>query len=135
MSWKLERDALIAQTMAFVQSVTGRKQEAGPPKTGVVPQVPPAELPGPPALDVVAVPKIATPTEPERAVEQSPAGAPTPALRTVVASELADEIRARVAGFRAHQERFNREREEYFSQTLARLQAETNEMPPPPAEK
>jgi len=48
---------------------------------------------------------------------------------------LADEIRARIAGFRAHQERFNREREEYFSQTLARLKAEINEMPPPRAEK
>ena len=28
MSWKEERDSLIAQTMAFVQSVTGRQEEA-----------------------------------------------------------------------------------------------------------
>jgi hypothetical protein len=30
---------------------------------------------------------------------------------------------ARVANFRAHQQRFNREREEYFSATLTRLRA------------
>jgi hypothetical protein len=40
---------------------------------------------------------------------------------------MVNEIRARIAGFRAHQERFNREREEYFSTTLARLRATLNE--------
>jgi hypothetical protein len=60
-----------------------------------------------------------------------PAAAPPP----VVASEVANEIRARVAGFRAHQERFNREREEYFSKTLAKLKAEIKEMPEPRVDK
>jgi hypothetical protein len=45
---------------------------------------------------------------------------------------MANEIRARIAGFRAHQERFNREREEYFSRTLARLKASLDERPPLP---
>jgi hypothetical protein len=48
---------------------------------------------------------------------------------------VANEIRARVAGFRAHQERFNREREEYFSKTLAKLKAEIKEMPEPRVDK
>jgi len=37
------------------------------------------------------------------------------------------EIRARVATFRANQERFNRERQEYFSSTLERLRASMND--------
>jgi hypothetical protein len=44
---------------------------------------------------------------------------------------MAAEIRARVASFRAHQERFNREREEYFAATLARLRAVIKDMPSP----
>ena len=32
MSWKLERDTLIAQTLAFVQSVTGKPEETGRPE-------------------------------------------------------------------------------------------------------
>jgi len=53
----------------------------------------------------------------------------------VTASELqgenAKKIRARVASFRAHQERLNREREEYFNQTLARLRDAIKDAPPP----
>jgi hypothetical protein len=45
---------------------------------------------------------------------------------------MASEIRARVASFRAHQERFNREREQYFSATLERLRAAIKDMPEPP---
>ncbi len=37
------------------------------------------------------------------------------------------EIRARVANFRANQERFNRERQEYFSSTLGGLRASMND--------
>lgn len=37
--------------------------------------------------------------------------------------DMQTEIRARIASFRVHQERFNRERQEYFSTTLARLRA------------
>jgi hypothetical protein len=44
---------------------------------------------------------------------------------------MTSEIRSRIAAFRAHQERFNRERHEYFNATLARLRAEINELPEP----
>lgn len=130
MSWKKERDSLIAQTMAFVQSVTGRKEDSVPLNAGFAPVAPAAELPTPPALDARVMPKTVTPVEPAATVEPQER-TPAPAARPVVASEVANEIRARIAGFRAHQERFNREREEYFSQTLAKLKAEIKEMPPP----
>lgn len=142
MNWKQERDALIAQTIAFVQSVTGRKQDAGSRSTGIapavppvpVPSVPPAELPAPPVADVVATPKTIAPAQPVPAIEPV-ARANGSASHPFVAGDLANEIRDRIAGFRAHQERFNREREEYFSQTLAKLKAQINEMPPPRADK
>ena len=129
MSWKKERDSLIAQTMAFVQSVSGRKEVTVPPGAGL-PAAQPAELLTPPAWDVWAAPKTIAPIEPVKAAEPQPAIAAS-ALRPAVAGEVANEIRARVAGFRVHQERFNREREEYFSQTLAKLKAQINQMPPP----
>jgi hypothetical protein len=40
------------------------------------------------------------------------------------------ECDARIASFRAHQERFNREREEYFAATLAKLRAAIKDGPP-----
>ena len=150
MSWKKERDALIAQTMAFVQSVTGRREELGAVGAGFTPVPPP---PMPPALDTYVPPKPvaafepaksfeppkafepAKPLEPAKSVEPLPPRIAALAPCVAVPGEMANEIRARIAGFRAHQERFNREREEYFSQTLAKLKAKLKEMPPPRAGK
>ena len=83
MKWIIERDALIAQTMAFVQSVTGKKDEFHPPE-------PPRPLPVPPPR---------------------------------MASDFRTEMQARIANFRKHQERFEREREEYCAETLTKLRA------------
>ncbi len=41
----------------------------------------------------------------------------------IVGGEVRTEIQTRLANFRAHQERFHREREEYFSATLVRARA------------
>jgi hypothetical protein len=49
----------------------------------------------------------------------------------LVPSDLQRELTARIASFRAHQERFNREREEYFTATLARLRAAIKDDPAP----
>src|SRR5271165_508239 len=108
MKWMRERDALIAQTLAFVQSVTGRS-DAGEPLPSVAPEPAPtpaipADMP-PPAFSVIA--EVPTP--------------PSPAPRPPVPSDFQRELKTRIASFRAHQERFNREREEYFTATLARL--------------
>lgn len=129
MSWKKERDALIAQTMAFVQSVTGRGQDAARLDIEVTPAPARPDLA---ARNARSAPEADAPIEPVKPAEPPPSlEAPTPIVSPNVAGEMAKEIRARVAGFRAHQERFNREREEYFSKTLAKLKATLNEMPPP----
>ena len=132
MSWKKERNSLIAQTMAFVQSVTGRQEEAVRLDTmfAVSPRAAPV-LPILDELDAEPALKALSPLEPVKMAELPlPPGKPAP--RPIVPSEMANEIRARIAGFRAHQERFNREREEYFSRTLARLKASLDERPPLP---
>ncbi|CCE03606.1 hypothetical protein [Bradyrhizobium sp. STM 3809] len=161
MTWKEERDALIAQTMAFVQSVTGKPADFAqfefPPVTVVTPVAPqPATAmrgaAGPSlTAPVSAIEPIAAIRESERvaddgtalsadtppaaqpfATSEAPltqAGSALPKRFTSIASQLdlqrdmQAEIRARVARFRAHQERFNRERQQYLSETLARLKA------------
>jgi hypothetical protein len=119
MSWKKERDLLIAQTMAFVQSVTGKQPDAA------------LDVDAKPILEtapaVEAAPLEAVKMQPAEIVTSSPAAAPKDVQvsiqipRTVVSSDVRTEIQTRVANFRAHQQRFNREREEYFSATLTKL--------------
>jgi hypothetical protein len=118
MSWKTDRDSLIAQTMAFVQSVTGRREELRP---DLQPVLPPVEV------DVRA--ELATALEIVDAAEPPPVTASQP--RQIVLSDIQREIRDRVASFRAHQQRFNKEREEYFSATITRLKASMKDIPPP----
>jgi hypothetical protein len=98
MEWMKERDLLIAETMQFVQSVTGRKPGLGP-QPGAEP-------------DMAALPAKAA---------ELPATVRMP--RAIVGDDVRTEIQTRLANFRAHQERFHREREEYFSATLARARA------------
>lgn len=121
MSWKTERDSLIAQTMAFVQSVTGRREE---PRPDLNPVLPPVEV------GVRA--EFATALEIVEAAEPPPAPM---APRQVVLTDIQKEIRDRVASFRAHQQRFNKEREEYFSATITKLRASIKDLPPPRASK
>ena len=142
MGWKQERDSLIAQTLAFVQSVTGKKDEASRPRRVAVdldqlaaslePFAPPPIEPARTAQPVRPIIEAAVPVEPVKAVEPPPRA---PTRRPIVQSEMQDEIRSRIASFRAHQERFNREREEYFSATLARLKAAMKDRPSSRPEK
>jgi hypothetical protein len=111
MKWMRERDLLIAQTMAFVQSVTGKKPEA--------------EATGATSL---ALPPLALPSLTLPAVETAK---PAPVVRPDLRDDFQSEIKARVANFRAHQERFSREREAYCSATMARVHAVLQESPPP----
>ncbi len=118
MSWMKDRDSLIAQTMAFVQSVTGRREELRPELKSVLPPV---------EVDVRA--ELATALEIVDAAEPPPVTVSQP--RQVALTDIQKEIRDRVASFRAHQQRFNKEREEYFSATIARLKASMKDLPPP----
>jgi hypothetical protein len=116
MEWVKERDLLIAQTMAFVQSVNDKKL-------------------GSRRLDarrwaesrIEAAPVDATkPIGAIKIVEQPPFSVPAarssvPAARPTVSGDVRAEIQNRVASFRAHQQRFHRERDEYCSATLAKM--------------
>jgi hypothetical protein len=124
MKWIKERDALIAQTMAFVQSVSGGQGaldqfRPGPQGAGAKPRIEPE----PAALAPMKIVEIPAPPR------------NVPFSRQFDQVDVKTEIAARIAGFRAHQERFNRERQEYFSATLARLRASMEQLPPPRSEK
>ena len=98
MKWVMERDLLIAQTMAFVQSVTGKKPEAD---ARVEPSSSPVEF-----------------EQLESAVE-----AEAPRKLPIASSAIREEIEGRVAAFRAHQQRFDRERDKHFNSVLTGIRA------------
>jgi hypothetical protein len=131
MDWKKERDLLIAQTLAFVQSAAGRKAGAEA-IAGEMPDVQPhIEAAATEIREIFERPVVAQPVvpEPAKAVQVS---AHIP--RGLVANDFRTEIQARVVSFRAHQQRFDREREEFFSSTLGKARAAVrNEPAPPPA--
>ncbi len=124
MKWMQERDLLIAQTMAFVQSVTGKKPDAdafmAAPKAEQAPTV------GVSVTDIEAIlvetTVIAEPPKPARPIQIA-----LPDLR----GDFQSEIKARIANFRAHQQRFLKEREEYCSATMAKVRAALDERDPP----
>ncbi|QHO76056.1 hypothetical protein ACH79_29050 [Bradyrhizobium sp. CCBAU 051011] len=145
MKWMKERDLLIAQTMAFVQSVTGKMPEAE--KTIAAPVALPAvelvesaraaaplpdmPLPVMPLPDINTVLVETTPAVPAPIDMPKELSRPAPLPRLDLRDDFQAEIRARVANFRAHQERFNREREAYCSATMARVHASLREGEPP----
>jgi hypothetical protein len=121
MKWMRERDLLIAQTMAFVQSVTGKKPEAEIFARTDLPAVTPTRLP-----DVEAM--LAEGISPSEAPKPA-SSAPLLPLHAASRSEYQSEIQARVEKFRAHQAKFNREREAYCSATMAKMQATLDKYP------
>jgi hypothetical protein len=154
MKWMRERDLLIAQTMAFVQSVTGKTPEAEKTVTASVAllsvetsetihaaaALPDAALPDAALADIRSLlaetlPAAQAPKDVPRDVsrEEIPreVSRPAPLARLDLREDFQSEIRARVANFRAHQERFNREREAYCSATMAKVHAALRESEPP----
>jgi hypothetical protein len=118
MKWAKERD-LIAQTMSFVQSITGKKPEA--------------ETRAEARREFAPVDAI---EEVDRSVEivreiVNEIVAP-PRSSPVSRSGLREEIQGRVAAFRAHQQLFNREREEYFKLVLTKARASIESQPKAP---
>ena len=116
MKWIRERDALIAQTMAFVHSVTGKKGDFHPPeRPTAAPDVPVGTV----TVETVAVETLAVEIKPPPVPLAPPVMIPP--ART--SGDFRSEMQARIANFRKHQERFEREREEYCAATLTRLRA------------
>jgi len=120
MNWIRERDALIAQTLAFVQSVTGRKDDL--------------LRPGAPSATVEVVAVEAAMVEIE-APQPPPRPQPTQLSPQRAIGDFRTEMQARIANFRKHQERFEREREEYCADTLTKLRAALRDAPGPLAKK
>jgi len=126
MEWVKERDLLIEQTMAFVQSVNDRKLGARrlDAKRWAESRIEAAPIDATKPIDAIK------PIEAIKIVEQPPANIPfnvpaarpsVPAGRPSVSGEMRAEMQNRVASFRAHQQRFHRERDEYCSATLAKM--------------
>lgn len=132
MKWMKERDLLIAQTMAFVQSVTGKKPDAkllannSAASDGAEASQPDASSVDAPAAFIPDLDALLADTT----IAVAP---PKPAVaRPEARVDFQSEIRARVANFRAHQERFHREREAYCSATMAKVHAALREDAVPP---
>lgn len=156
MKWMRERDLLIAQTMAFVQSVSGQKPDAAVPQPVAAQSVAPAAMtlqtsslnsstPAPmdaaaPVTNIeavlgerleaaaVALPATENPVG-ARAPKATPVAAAAPVYQPIEMvppyrrGEFQSEITNRIAHFRANQQRFIREREEYGTTTMARVLA------------
>jgi hypothetical protein len=103
MMWKKERDLLIAQTMVFVQSVAG-KPTADDRLESRLELLPPSE-----PLTVARPADIL----------------PTPRLSPIGQGDLRDEIRRRVAAFRARQQLFDHDRTEYCNAIMTKMRAAT----------
>ena len=116
MKWIRERGALSAQTLAFVQSVSGRKDDFRQPDTAA--PVRAAEFASVQPVTVAFEPPHSDPL-PQAAPPPQPPPVPPPRL----AGDFRSEMQARIANFRKHQERFEREREEYCAATLTKLRA------------
>lgn len=118
MKWMKERDLLIAQTRAFVQSVTGRRPDiAGQP---VSVELSRTENPAMATRPSSAEPS--TSVDPVERRDLSP-----PEISTILVlpqGDVRNEIQSRVAAFQAHQHRFHREREAYFKSVLTKARAE-----------
>lgn len=147
MKWAKERDSLIAQTRAFVNSVIAWKADTAPPPESAQPVAIEntfAVTPREEFEHVEAIEKLETDEETAEAAQALPTaelpapklpsikppsaeGAPSAndALQKEEASQtdVRKEIESRVAAFQAHQHRFAREREAYFNSVLTKARS------------
>ena len=120
MSWARERDLLIAQTMTFVQSITGKKPEA---------EARAAETRIETRIVVAPIDEIERADRPVAIVNEV---MPAPRVSPIPRSGMREEIQGRVAAFRAHQQLFNRERDEYCDSILTKARASIERQPKAP---
>jgi hypothetical protein len=122
MKWAKERDSLIAQTRAFVNSVITWKAEATPSSGSIEPVAientfAVSPVPG----ETVTGSEATEPTQAVPTAELPSAGEPS--VHDTVQNDLRKEIQIRVAAFQAHQHRFAREREAHFKSVLAKARS------------
>jgi hypothetical protein len=141
MKWIKERDLLIAQTMAFVQSVAGKKATAEAREVAREVRIEPTRVESAQHDEIAQVerlsetapiktPRIEAPKIEALKIEAVQITRPSP----VRVSDVRQEIRGRVAAFRAHQELFHRERDEYYNSVVTRLRASSEHAPKVPGD-
>jgi hypothetical protein len=114
MQWKSDLESLVEQTKAMVRSANLKGAELA--RAPVVPRL------REPGIET-SVPQIAA-ASPLRVTESSPPRLTTVSPpRVTAASQEREDIRQRVAGFKAHQEKLRREREQYYLEMTAKLRA------------
>ena len=131
MKWVKERDLLIAQTLAFVQSVTGKKPETDAPDVSFSSEVKFESLP---VLESASLesPVLKSPVA-DLAVEAAAIATPITLRPPYVGrGAVREEIEGRVAAFRAHQQRFDRERDRHFTSVLTGIRAAIKDPSRPP---
>ena len=112
-NWKAERDAFVSETMAFVEAVRSQK----PISAEAIATA--RRLP----LGVPEHVQQPAPTVSDHAHVASDETAEPPRLEPMKwGGSEREEIRKRIATFKAHQQRFTREREDYALSTLTRVQ-------------
>jgi hypothetical protein len=112
MTWKKERDLLISQTMAFVQSVAEKTADADHRSETRLPSV--SDLPS-------------VSTAQPSALERPADVLSVARLSPISHGDFRDEIGRRVAAFRARQQAFHRDRDEYCNATMAKARAATEQ--------
>jgi hypothetical protein len=135
-TWKKDLDALVTETLAFAASVNERKLAQAKPvdpqvadaivsegygKDKIVQADPPVMA----TLDAVLADESRAPSS----LPEAPSPLPEPTTwpprlppMTVPPSDR-DEVKQRLANFKAHQQRVQAERESYYSQTMTRTRA------------
>ena len=129
-TWKKELDALVRETMAFAASVSVKKlvqpKQVDPAVADITVSAGAAEdeivHADPPVLATVEAVLGQEPILPGPLPEQTKASLAKPPPITLPSSER-DEIKQRLASFKAHQLKMQTEREDYYSQTMARTRA------------
>lgn len=145
MKWLKERDELIAQTEAFVKSVTARRPEAAaapvpmrsapientfghtaahPISSSPAPTPSPKQLPTPKPIPIQDLAPDAPIEQPDALPRAEP-----PPIKAFARGEVRQEIQNRVAAFQANQNRFQREREDYYNSVLTKARSTAHRIP------
>jgi hypothetical protein len=119
--WKKDLDLLIEQTMSFVRSVAA----TNPQKSTTIESPIRGESPAAVAQSILVESSAPESAQPIRLAAETLSSKPAATER--------DEIQRRVASFKAHQDKLQREREDYYLSVIAKTRAMIgNETPSPP---
>ncbi|MGA2291692.1 hypothetical protein [Bradyrhizobium sp.] len=124
MNWAKERDLLISETMAFVQSIGAAKLELevrDQPRTE-------ATVGSSTPVDKAEADKTSE-VKKSQEVERPAELVRMTSLSLVPPGALRQEVESRVAAFRAHQQLFHRERDAYFHAVLDKARGSAGDRP------